>query len=192
MSPDAPRIATPAVGIDADERRLGAIARTLEAIGAATRRHGVTTCLHPHVGTWVETEAETEWLVERLDPALVALGPDSGHLAWAGVDVVAFARRHAERIAAVHVKDVRLDVVHRTRATDASYRDVVREGVWAEPGLGDLDLVGFLAALGAGFEGWAVVEVDRPSMGSPEESIEACGRWVESVVAADPSSPRGT
>jgi len=44
----------------------------------------VTICLHQHVGTWIETAAEVDWLMERLDPELVALGPDTGHLAWAG------------------------------------------------------------------------------------------------------------
>src|SRR5205085_1827735 len=154
MGPDAPRVTKPAVGAYADEARLGEIVRTLELIGAATARHGVTSCLHQHVGTWIETEEEYEWVLARVDPEQIAIGPDSGHLAWAGADPVEFVRRHADRVRAVHVKDIRLDIARSTRGTDATYKQVVAQGLWAEPGLGDLQLDELLAALPAEFAGW--------------------------------------
>ncbi len=181
MGPDAPRVARPAVGADADEARLGEIARTLELIGRETSKHGVTACLHQHVGTWIETEDEYEWLLARLDPQQIALGPDTGHLAWAGADPVELVGRHRERVRAAHLKDIRLDVARTTRGTDATYKQVVAQGLWAEPGLGDLDLDGFLAALPEDFAGWIVVEVDKPSLPTPEESVAASARWVQSV-----------
>lgn len=172
------RVASPAIGAHADERRLAEIAGTLEIVGEAARGLGVTLCLHPHVGSWVETGAEVEWILDRVDPSTLALGPDTGHLAWAGVDVVEFAHRYADRIQAVHLKDLRLDVARRARQTNASYAQAVLQNLWAEPGLGDLELVGFLDALGPGFDGWVIVEVDRASFASPVESVKACGRWV--------------
>jgi inosose dehydratase len=181
MGPDAPRVVKPAVGAYSDEARLGEIARTLELVGRETSRHGVTACLHQHVGTWIETEDEYEWLLARLDPAQIALGPDTGHLAWAGADPVELVRRHGDRVRAAHLKDIRLDVASATRGTDATYKEVVAQGLWAEPGLGDLDLDAFLAALPDDFAGWIVVEVDKPSLPTPEESVAASARWVESV-----------
>ena len=181
MGPEAPRVLKPAVGAYADEARLGEIARTLELIGQETSKHGVTACLHQHVGTWIETEDEYEWLLTRLDPQEIALGPDTGHLAWAGADPVELVRRHGDRVRAAHLKDIRLDVAQSTRGTDATYKEVVAQGLWAEPGLGDLELEDFLAALPDEFAGWIVVEVDKPSLATPEESIAASARWVQSV-----------
>src|SRR5579859_1313297 len=90
MGADAVRVRFPAKGMDADEQRLATIAVSIEAVAKIAAEHGVTVCLHQHVGTWIETGEELSWLLERLDPELVALGPDTGHLAWAGVDPAGF------------------------------------------------------------------------------------------------------
>lgn len=190
MGLDTPRVARPAIGVDGDENRLGEIVRTLELVGKVTGERGVTACLHQHVGTWIETEDEYEWVLARLDPEEVALGPDSGHLAWAGVDPIDFVRRHGGRVRAVHVKDIRLDVARATRGTDATYKQVVAQGLWAEPGLGDLDLSAFLGALPIDFAGWIVVEVDKPSLPTPEESIAASARWAMSAEPTTTSAGR--
>jgi inosose dehydratase len=181
MGPDAPRVATPAVGAYADESRLAEIVRTLELIGRETSERGVTACLHQHVGTWIETEDEYEWVLARLDPEQIALGPDTGHLAWTGADPIELVRRHGDRVRAAHVKDIRLDVARSTRGTSATYKEVVAQDLWAEPGLGDLDLEAFLGALPDGFDGWIVVEVDKPSLPTPEESVAASASWVQSI-----------
>jgi inosose dehydratase len=143
----------------------------------------VTACLHQHVGSWIETEDELEWLLERLDPELVALGPDTGHLAWANIDPLAFVERHRDRIRALHVKDVRLAVAERHRDDGASYREVVQDGLWVEPGRGDLELQRILASLDDTSCTWAIVEVDSPDLPTPEESIAFCGDWAKSASA---------
>src|SRR5262249_24963669 len=127
-------------------------------------------------------EAEIEWLLARLDPSLIALGPDTGHLAWAGVDVVSFAKRHRDRIRALHVKDLRLQVADEYRGGDADYREGVRAGLWVEPGRGDLDLAGVLAALDGGRCAWGIVEVDNPDLPTPEESARAAGDWARAAT----------
>jgi inosose dehydratase len=173
----APRFQRPAVGAERDPERLKRIAESLALLGEETHRHGVTACLHQHVGSWIETEDELEWLLEQLDPATVALGPDTGHLTWAGIDVVAFCTRHRSRVKALHVKDIHTDVAARHRGRAVEYRTVVAAGLWAEPGLGDLSLEAVFDALRPSFDGWAVVEVDRPSLPTPEESVRACAEW---------------
>ena len=177
MSPDGRRVARPAQGVDADEGRLGEIARTLTAIGTATRERGVTACLHQHVGSWVESEAELEWLLERLDPDVVALGPDTGHLAWARIEPVDFVRRHRDRVRSLHVKDIRLGVADRSHDDSKSYREVVQDGLWVEPGRGDIDLRAIFDELRGGSCAWAIIEVDSPDLPSPDESIAYCGTW---------------
>lgn len=185
MTPDSPRVARPAVGENSDHGRLAEIAQTLAAIGETTLRYGVTCCLHQHVGSWIETSAELEWLLETLPPEVIALGPDTGHLAWADIDPDAFIQQHRSRIRALHVKDIRLDVARSTRGTTATYREVVCKGLWAEPGRGDLDLASMFAMLADSDCRWAVVEVDKPALSSPEESVAACGAWATSILAED-------
>jgi inosose dehydratase len=187
MAPTAPRVARPAVGAERDAERLKRIAETLELIGAETRRHGVTACLHQHVGTWIEAEDELEWLLDNVDAQVLALGPDTGHLAWAEVDPTAFLARHAGRVKAVHVKDIRREVAARYRDSGASYHGVVAAGLWAEPGFGDLPFEAIFGALGHSFAGWAIIEVDRPSLPSPEESVRACAKWAQARASRLPS-----
>jgi inosose dehydratase len=179
MSPESPRVARPARGVDADERRLAEIAKTLTRIGAATSARGVTACFHQHVGSWVETEAELEWLLERLDPETVALGPDTGHLAWAGIDPVDFVRRHRDRVRSLHVKDIRQGTAESSREDSASYREVVQAGLWVEPGRGDIDLRRIFDELRGGGCSWAIVEVDSPDLPTPDESVAYCGAWAQ-------------
>jgi inosose dehydratase len=173
------RIAAPARGVHAGTVSPASIAAALNDVGGAMLEHDVTPCLHPHVGSWVETEAEIEEVVALTDPTLVALGPDTGHLAWAGVDPVEFAKRHAPRIRGLHLKDVRLAIARAPELRAADYRTVVAAGLWAEPGHGDLDLLGVLETLAPELDGWVVVEVDRPSTGSPFESARLSAAWVD-------------
>ena len=98
-------------------------------------------------------------------------------MAWAEIDPVAFLARHADRVRTLHVKDVRLDVAAKGRVEGLSYKEVVKAGLWAEPGRGDLDLASALAPL-TSKDIWAIIEVDRPDLPTPVESARACAEWV--------------
>jgi len=186
MKPDAPRVARPAIGLDADQGRLERMRETLLRVADATKRNGVTSCLHQHVGSWIEVEDEVEWLLARIDPDLLALGPDTGHHGWAATDPVAFFARHADRIKALHVKDIRVSVAEQTRGVEGiGYREVVGRGIWTEPGRGDLDLRGAIDALGQDFSGWAIIEVDAPDLPTPQESARASGDWCGTVLGVE-------
>ena len=69
---------------------------------------------HHHMGTVVETEREIDLLMARTGDA-VGLLFDTGHLHFAGGDVLATARRHGRRINHVHGKDIRAEVLHASR-----------------------------------------------------------------------------
>ena len=166
---DAAAHATPEDGLsDADFAQL---ADTLDAIGRATLEEGVRSCFHNHVGTFVETEDEIERLLSMVDPEVLFLGPDTGHLAWAGVDVVEFTRRHATRIKTVHLKDVDADVREEGRAAGWDYSTFEQHAIWTEIGDGLVDFASMLGLLdGAGFEGWLIVETDVTQRSTPLES----------------------
>jgi inosose dehydratase len=132
---------------------------------------GVRPCFHTHVGTFVETEDEIESLLAAIDPELLFVGPDTGHLAWAGIDVDDFFRRHAQRITSVHLKDLDLEVRDRGRAAGWGYADFEKRGIWTEIGSGDIDFPGLFKILNdVSYSGWLTVETDVTQQPTPADS----------------------
>jgi inosose dehydratase len=174
------RAARPGQAADADASRLARIAENIATAAEAIVAEGVTPCLHAHAGTWLETAEEAEAVLDAVDPGLLALGPDNGHLLWAGEDPVAFVRRHAQRVGGLHIKDVHLDALAESRCRGDDFFAALQSHVLCEPGRGDADLDGLLGALGDGFTGWVVIEVDVFDLASPEASLAATGgQWVQ-------------
>lgn len=159
------------------------IARQLDAVGRVTAEHGVRACFHPHVGSPIETPAEIITLLEATTPDVVALCPDTGHLAWGGVDdVEAFLERVAPRVGMLHVKDVNVKVIDEGRELGWDYAGFVRRGVWREPGTGDLGLLPILRPWSA-HDLWCVIEVDVAATETVVESLAACARFVQALTS---------
>ncbi|WP_291055640.1 sugar phosphate isomerase/epimerase [Herbiconiux sp.] len=165
------RRARPAIGADPSAERVSIMAEGLELAAQAARAEGVTAALHPHVGSWIEVESEVRGVLDLTQGGSLMFGPDTGHLAFAGMDPVALVADHRERVAAIHLKDLDTAAAARVLAEGTSYFDATRsDRIWAEPGAGTLDLAGVLDALPADFDGWYVVEVDLPKHGTPFDS----------------------
>jgi inosose dehydratase len=131
---------------------------------------GCPMTFHHHMGTVVETEGEIDLLMSRTGDA-VALLFDTGHLTFAGGDVLATARRHGRRINHVHCKDIRGDVLARLKAESWSFPKGVIEGVFTVPGDGTIDFGAFAKVLAEiGYSGWVVVEAEQdPKKANPLE-----------------------
>src|SRR5690606_31563175 len=132
------------------------------------RAEGCPMTFHHHMGTVVETEAEIDLLLRCTGDA-VGLLFDTGHLHFAGGDVLATARRHGGRINHVHCKDVRADVLARLKAEDWSFLKGVLEGVFTVPGDGSIDFGAVAQVLAEiGYSGWVVVEAEQdPEKANP-------------------------
>ncbi|QHC60171.1 sugar phosphate isomerase/epimerase [Rathayibacter sp. VKM Ac-2760] len=178
MPPDHPRVEHAAVGHLADPHRLADMVDILGETAEALTAEGVRPALHPHVGSWVETEEETRAVLDGVPAGLLGFGPDIGHLAWAGADPVALVAEYRDRVAGVHLKDYRAAVAADSRRERRSYRAAVTAGLWVEPGRGDADLAALDAMLGEDESIWWVVEVDQPDAPTPQESIRRCGEWL--------------
>jgi inosose dehydratase len=135
----------------------------LKRLQDLVRDNGMTPTLHPHVGTAIEDRAAVLRLLESSD---IALCLDTGHLVIGGTDPLELVRAAADRIAHVHLKDIRHSVASTVR--DTSYIDAVRRGLYAPLGDGDLDIAGMVDALeSAGYNGWYVLEQDAALPGEP-------------------------
>src|SRR3954451_11365177 len=158
MGKDKPRVAHPAQAYDADPARVEAVTSLISRIADVVVAEGVRPNLHPHVGTWIETEAEARAVLDALPEDRLGFLPDTGRLTCAGSDVGAFIKDHELRIPFVHVKDCRLSVAARGGQEDGGYQQTVLAGLWAEPGRGELDLTGILTNLPSTFDGYLMVE----------------------------------
>ena len=134
------------------------------------RAEGCPMTFHHHMGTVVETEREIDLLMARTGDA-VGLLFDTGHLHFAGGDVLATARRHGRRINHVHGKDIRANVLARLKAGNWSFLKGVVEGVFTVPGDGVIDFAAVAKVLAEiGYSGWVVVEAEQdPHKANPLE-----------------------
>ncbi len=131
-------------------------------------RRGIHLGYHHHLGTVVESGAEIDRLLAVTGDG-VGLLLDTGHLAFAGADPAAIARRYGHRVNHVHCQDVQRDMLASVRAGDASFLAAVLDGVFTVPGNGCIDsprCSQHLAA--ANYRGWLVVEAEQdPAKATP-------------------------
>jgi len=148
------------------------LADVMSELGRRTNAIGVPLVYHHHMNSTGEPPAAIDAIVAASDPASVGLLFDIAHYQQGGGDPVAGIRKYAHRIKAVHLKDV--------RPIDAApgYQ-------WVELGRGRVNVKGCVAALrSAGYDGWAIVELDRvvDPGGSPKASAIANREFVETQL----------
>ena len=144
------------------------LADLMSELGRRTKAIGVPLVYHHHMNSTGEPPAAIDAIVSASDPASVGLLFDIAHYQQGGGDPVSGIRKYAKRITAVHLKDV------RAVETAPGYQ-------WVELGRGRVDVKGCVAALkAAGYDGWAIVELDRvvDAGGSPKASAIANREYV--------------
>jgi inosose dehydratase len=146
-----------------DYRRMG---RLLSELGRRTADLGIQLGYHNHMGNLGQAPDEVAQVLGAADPRFVHLELDTAHYQQAGGDPADAVRRYADRLLFLHLKDL-----------DGSNRFV-------ELGRGKVDFKSVFAALdGIGFDGWAVVELDRVPDGSrtPKQSGAIARRYLEAL-----------
>ncbi len=160
---------------------------TLDSLQRVARDRGLTPTLHPHVGTAIEDRASVLRLLESSD---VPLCLDTGHLLIGGLDPLELVGLAAERVAHVHLKDVRSSVAATVSGGDTSYIEAVRAGLYAPLGDGDLDIAGIVGALEkSGYRGWYVLEQDAALYAPPAPGagpVQDVRRSIEYLAKAVP------
>lgn len=145
----------------------------LNELGKIARDRGIQLSFHHHMGTGVQTIAETDRLLESTDPDLVRLNYDCGHFLFAGEDPVAALQKFKTRVAHVHLKDVRAGVLSRAKKEGMGFMEAVIAGVFTVPGdpEGCVDFPPILSMFDeAGYSGWLVVEAEQdPAKANPLE-----------------------
>lgn len=157
-------------------------AKTLMEVGEIMLEEGVRACFHNHVGTVIETRDEIDRLLALVDPAVIFLGPDTGHLAWAGADVLDFCRTYADRIKTLHVKDIDAAVREQGNAQGWDYGTFTKHGIFTELGDGSIDFPATFEILrAAGFAGWAIAETDVTQRATALESATISRAYLRQI-----------
>lgn len=143
----------------------------LDRLGALAVSRRFRLCYHHHMGTVVQTAAETEYLMEHTTPGRVWLCYDTGHFTFAGEDPMAVLKKYADRVGHVHLKDMRLPVVKQARDEGWSFLQAVRNGAFTVPGDGGVQFDEVFRVLAAsGYQGWLLVEAEQdPAKADPLE-----------------------
>lgn len=143
-------------------------AARLSELAGLMRARGMRLAYHHHMGTVIQSEAEIDALMAAC-PSSVELLLDTGHLVFAGGKAVRAAATHASRIAHVHCKDIRPDVLTRIRNADTSFLEAVLQGVFTVPGDGCIDYSAVFEPLrAANYKGWLVIEAEQdPAIADP-------------------------
>jgi inosose dehydratase len=137
----------------------------IEALAAYSAAQGITMVYHHHMGTVIEAEWEIDRLMAETGPHLHLL-LDTGHCYFGGGDPVRLAKRHMGRVAHIHAKNIRPDVLRAVREQGLSFLEGVRRGVFTVPGdaEGVIDFYAVLEVAAAhGYTGWLVIEAEQDS-----------------------------
>ena len=134
------------------------VADALAEVEHIAVEYGLVQALHPHFGSLIETSSETEQVLGVADIALVL---DTAHLVLGGGDIVDIAKRHRDRIALVHIKDVDLGIAAQVTAGELSLMQGVQHGLFPPLGQGGLPIAEIVDLLEkSGRDLWYVLEQD--------------------------------
>ena len=142
----------------------------ISEIGKYLEDQGMPLAYHHHMGTVIETQQDTERLLENTSDQ-VKLIIDTGHMLFAGGNFIEVVNNFKERIIHVHCKDMRKNVLDKSLSQDSSFRQAFLDGAFTVPGDGCIDykpLLNFLKKIN--YEGWLVVEAEQdPAKANPLE-----------------------
>ena len=181
-----------------DYRRLG---RLMTELGKRAGDLGVTLVYHHHMNSLGERPDEVAAVLDAADRRHVRLLFDVAHYQQAGGDPVRGLRQYKEWLQLIHLKDVRSGRSggsggsagsggsggsSRAGGSGGSGAPGVSAAYqFVELGRGRVDLAGVFGALrDVGYDGWAVVELDRvPEAGrTPRECAEINKRYLVDVM----------
>ncbi|MBC1499260.1 myo-inosose-2 dehydratase [Listeria weihenstephanensis] len=153
----------------------------LNELGTIADAHDLKLVYHHHLGTGVETLAEVDQLMDGTDPARVHLLYDTGHIFVAEGDYMALLEKHIDRIAHVHFKDVRKDVMAACKQEGLSFLQSFLKGMFTVPGDGCIDFVEVYNRLQkSGYSGWIVIEAEQdPAVANPLEYALIARKYID-------------
>ncbi len=156
------------------EAEMEAYGRKISDFADWCAGEGMPIAYHHHMTAAVETEPELDLFMKHSSVPLLF---DAGHMAFAGGNLMRVIENHHSRIAHVHTKDIRQEVVDGLDRSVESFLDAVIKGSFTVPGDGSLDFEVLIKALAdKGYEGWFVIEAEQDPVANPPLDMAIKGR----------------
>jgi sugar phosphate isomerase/epimerase len=171
INENTPYMAEAAQRMGAESGWLCLFEKDAGAAAAVTRMHltefqkrELKVGIHPHVKSNVESNQQLDGLIDACKPSVLDVCFDSAHQEALSMDLPAFISKYRDRLALVHLKDLRVKKDPKDIDYDNDFVDL-GEGVVNFPAvMGELKKVGY--------SGWVMVEVDFAHKITVEESVQ--------------------
>ena len=153
-----------------DNEEWSNFCKKISEIGKYLEDQGMPLAYHHHMGTVIESQKDTERLLESTNDQ-VKLILDTGHMLFAGGNSIEVAKNFKERVVHIHCKDMRKNILNKSLEKNLSFRQAFLEGAFTVPGDGCIDYKPLLNFLKTNdYNGWLVVEAEQdPSKANPLE-----------------------
>ena len=153
-----------------DENEWKIFCQKISELGKYLEDQEMPLAYHHHMGTVIETQNDTERLMENTHES-VNLTLDTGHMLFAQGDSQKILENYKDRILHVHCKDIRKNVLEKSLKEDLSFRAAFLEGAFTVPGDCCIDYKPLFDVLKKNnYSGWLVVEAEQdPKKANPLE-----------------------
>lgn len=143
---------------------------------------GMKVVLHNHVGTYVETAAETTRFLQETDPTKVGWCLDVGHLAYGGGNALDYLPEYGDRVAHLHLKDVDPDILASAREQEWSFGKALTSYIFPALGTGIVPIPQIVQELRErGYDGWVVLEQDT-TPDAPKDTAKANLEYLQDLL----------
>lgn len=156
----------------------------LEKLGEVAAEKGMKIAYHPHMGTGIQTNADIIRLMDATDPNKVSLLYDCGHLYFAREDILLPLKKYSDRIAHIHLKDVREEVLLQVEQNDLSFLQAVKQGVFTVPGDGAIDFTEVFEVIKqSNYDDWVIVEAEQdPAKANPYVYAKKARQYIQQLA----------
>jgi len=163
---------------------LKEIATTCELLGKRIREElGMKFGVHAHLGSQIQNEHETMFLMENTKPENVGFVLDTGHITMAGMDPVALAKKLGNRVIEYHFKDTKKDDKGGTKNVPLPTRDMMNDPYFYPMGEGGVDFPAIVAYLKSiNWRGHLNVELDTSPWRPPKESARITANYIRNTL----------
>lgn len=147
------------------------------------KNYGLRLAYHHHLMMIVETDDELKAFLKATNDS-VGIVLDCGHATVASVDIRWVLENYGHRVAHVHLKDVRGEVLDNVMNNDLSFNDAVRAGLFTVPGEGIVNFAPVIHFLkNSTYKGWVIIEAEQdPEKAPPLATVKKARAWVKSEV----------
>lgn len=147
--------------------------------------YGLRISYKPHIGSTVHALDDIEKLMMMTND-YVGLLCDTGHLAYAGIDIFRVIQDYGSRINHVHLKDIRPDALYQAKKEDWPFLKSIPAGCFTVPGDGVIDFHQVIHLLTqAQYAGWLVVAAGQdPKKANPLDYAKKGYQTVQGILTS--------